>query len=386
MHYWPAVTDTKPSSESGELRPHLAVAAAKFSPGLRETMSMAVVASILFAIAISNFRDYRSAVNNFGDSSAYTSIASAIRHWDFRGLQIKQFWGYPYAMAAVSLVTRLSDQSSLLLVSFASSFVSIVLAYRLWGGWVAVLFAVLNFDWMQRSFLGGSEPLFVALLFASFWAVREERWTLAAWLSAFATVTRPVGVLALVAIGVVLLSKQEYRKFALCSVVGLVVGLLYVLPFWVYFHDPLYEVHRYKSADWQSGSAISVPFLAIGKSLVHNQAPWTNLLLTTGWIIFILLGTVAMARKGMRQYAFDHATEFLFGFLYIAFLFTYNSEAWARAEFPRFAIPVLPMVFVALSRWMPHDRRILWAIGVVSPVLAAASALGIRNVAQALLK
>src|SRR5439155_555688 len=158
------------------------------------------------------------------------------------------------------------------------------------------LFAVLNFDWMQRSYLGGSEPLFIALLFASFLAVRRERWILAACFASLATVTRPVGILALVSIGIVLLIRREYKKFSLCTGIGLIVGMLYILPFW-----------------------------------------------------------------------------------------TYTSAEWARAEFVRFAIPVLPIVFVALARWMPQDRRILWGLGVVSPILAAASVLGIRNVVHRLL-
>jgi hypothetical protein len=342
--------------------------------------------SLLFAGTILCFRDYRSAVSGFGDSGAYTEIASAIRRWDFTGVQVKQFWGYPYAMALVSAVTRVSDQASLLLVSFASSFIAIALAYRLWGGWIASLFVVLNFDWMQRSFLGGSEPLFVALLFASFLAARKERWILATCFASLATVTRPVGILALVSIGIVLLGKREYKKFFLCTGIGLLVGMLYLLPFWVYFHDPLYEVHRYKTADWQSGSAIGIPFVAIAESIVHNHAPWTNLLLTTVWMTFVIVGTVAMARKGMRQYAFQHAPQFLFAFLYVAFLFTYNSTEWARAEFVRFAIPVIPLLLLSLQEWIPKSRVILWGLGMVSPVLAAASALGIRNVAHILLR
>src|SRR5256885_15732959 len=70
---------------------------------------------LLFAGTILCFRDYRSAVSSFGDSSAYTGIASAIRHWDFSGLQVKQFWGYPYFMAVITLSTRIPDVASLLL-------------------------------------------------------------------------------------------------------------------------------------------------------------------------------------------------------------------------------------------------------------------------------
>jgi hypothetical protein len=77
-----------------------------------------------------------------------------------------------------------------------------------------------EFDWMQRSYLGGSEPLFVALLFGSFTAVRKERWLLAALLASLATVVRPLGVFALLGIGVALVWKRDYRKFLLATAIG----------------------------------------------------------------------------------------------------------------------------------------------------------------------
>jgi hypothetical protein len=65
---------------------------------------------------------------------------------------------------------------------------------------------------------------------------------------------------------------------------------------------------------------------------------------------------------------------------YLWCLFTYNYGFWARGVFPRFAIPVIPFVLLAWSRWIPKDRRVLWTVGVVSALLAASSAIGIRNV------
>ena len=105
--------------------------------GFHETLLLWMVTAILFVGTIRIFRPYSDTVTGFGDSSAYTGVASAIHHWNFRGLQIKQFWGYPYLVAVVAQITRLPDQGALLLVSFASSFLSTALAYRLWGGGIA---------------------------------------------------------------------------------------------------------------------------------------------------------------------------------------------------------------------------------------------------------
>jgi len=102
----------------------------------------------------------------------------------------------------------------MLTTSIVSSAVAAGIAYRLWGGWIARLFAILSFDWLQRSYMGGSEPFFVALLFGAFWAVRRERWALAALLASCATVVRPLGIFALIGIGLLPLWRHDYRRFA----------------------------------------------------------------------------------------------------------------------------------------------------------------------------
>jgi len=354
------------------------------SPDSREIAGLAALSAVLFICTILLAHDYVSAVSNFGDSSAYTDIASAIRHWDFHDLHVKQFWGYPYAMAAVSLLSRLSDQSALLLVSFVSYLLSVVLAHRLWGGWVAGLFAVLNFDWMQRSFLGGSEPLAVALIFGALLAIRKDRYLLAAFLAALSTVVRPLGLCCLVAIGIVLLYRREYKKLAWSVLIGASVGVLYVLPLATHFGDPLATVHSYGNSSYP---LFGIPFYAIIKGTILYPAPWTNLALDFGWIALVLAAVVAMVLDPtFRDYAKRYPVEALFAGMYLLAVFCYNYPVYARSNFARFAIPALPIVYLALSRWVPQDRRILWALGAVSPVLAAASAIGIRNVVHALLR
>jgi hypothetical protein len=256
-----------------------------------------------------------------------------------------------------------------------------VIAYRLWGGWVAGFFAILNVDWIQRSFLGGSEPLFVALLFASFLTVRKERWWLAALLASFATVVRPLGILALIGVGLVLLWKRDYRRLVPAVVIGLVVGVLYALPIAKVTGDPLATVHSYHSAEWQGGWLFGIPFYAIFKGTFTEHSPWTNLVLSFGWIFLVLIAVVVMIRsKDFRAYARAYPVEVLFLAPYILSLYTYNYPHWARGNFQRFSIPILPFVLIALYRWIPKDRRVLWALGAVMSVLAAASALGVSNV------
>ena len=350
-------------------------------PSQREVLALCLTTWILFVSSVALLRNYFTAVDNFGDSSAYMTLAAAIRHWDFRGIVIKQFWGLPYAMAVLSRITGVSDRTALLLVSLVSSFLGAALAYRLWGGWVAGFFAILSFDWMQRSYLGGSEPLFVALLFGSFLAVRNERWLLASVLASLATVVRPLGVFALVGIGITLLWKRDYRKFLLATAIGLVIGVLYTLPLASHFGDPMATVNSYHSQEWQGGWLFGFPFYAIIRGTLMEPPPLTNLILSFGWIFLVLLAIVAMVKtRRFREYSRAHPVEIMFIGPYIWCLYTYNYPHWARGNFARFAIPILPFVLIALYCQIPKDRRVLWATGLVTPLLAAASAIGVSNV------
>lgn len=352
----------------------------RVEPSQLEVLALCLATWALFISSIVLFRDYFVAVDSFGDSSAYMALSSAIRRWDFRGVVIKQFWGLPYAMAVLSWVTGISDRAALLLISIVSSLASASLAYRLWGGWIAGFFATLNFDWMQRAYLGGSEPLFVALLFGSFLAVRNKRWLLASMLASLATVVRPLGVFALVGVGATLLSKREYRKCLLATAIGLVIGVLYMLPLAIHFGDPIATIHSYHSPDWQGGWLFGLPFYAIIKGTLLEPPPLTNLLLSFGWIFGVLVAIVVMVKaKRFREYARAHPVETIFLIPYVWCLYTYNYPHWARGSFARFAVPILPFVLIALYQQVPKDTRVLWLTGVVTSILAAVSAIGVNN-------
>jgi hypothetical protein len=350
---------------------------------------MAVVclaSAAIFVVFTAAMTPYLALVEHFGDNPAYMSIAAAIRTWDFHGVFVKHFWGYPYFMAAISKLTGTSDRTSLLLVSWLSSLVAVMLAYRLWGGWIATAFAIINFDWYQRSYLGGSEPLFVALLFGSFLAIRRDRWLLATLLAALATITRPLAVFLLLGIGLTLLWRRNWTRLVFSALIGFVVGTLYVIPLARYFHDPLATVHSYQSA--QAGATVplfGIPFYAIIKGTILYPQPLSNLALTFGWIFLVLIAIVAMLRTNhFRSYAREHVPEIVFVAPYLLSLYCYNYPVWARGNFARFAIPIIPFVLLALRRWIPKDRRILWALAPVTAMLAASSAIGIRNVAHLL--
>jgi len=366
------------------------------APSAIESIVLWLIAAAVFIFVIARFESFWHMVETFADNKAYIGAAKAVLSRFSSYADIKQFWGLPYLIAGLSLL-HVPLRYGLFFVCAGSSLASTLLAKRLWGGWIAVFFALLNITWIQASYLGGSEPLFLLLLFLSFWQSRKEDWVNAAVLAALATVVRPLGFLALMGIGLTLLLRKEIWKAALCTAVAMLIGLLYLLPFWIFLHDPLFQVHHYKQEDWHGGSPVGWPFHGIVVSLIHNRQPWTNIILTTGWIAFAAVGFCMMIaklrvptlflqspeRQGSGNLMSGRPAEYWFAFSYLIFLFCYDSQ-WVRAEFPRFLIPVLPFLLVALERWLPKRRYVIYPLAVVSAVLGAASALGVRNVMAAL--
>jgi hypothetical protein len=355
-------------------------------PVLLELLLLAAGGGVLLDAVAILLHGWRGLVLSYGDNAVYLDVATAIRHWDFHGIGIQQFMGYPYFIAAVSRVSHLPLISSLWLVAVVASLVSTLLVARLFGTWVAAYFAILNFAWLQTSFLGGSEPLAVALGMGALWSFRRKYPLLAAGLGALATTVRPLMLFTLVGIGVALLYEKRYAKFAAALALGLGVGLLYMWPLAHYFGDPLLTAHSYTSRDYGAlnvngphGQLFGWPFHGIIVGTILYPAPWTNLILSFAWIGFVVAGTVAMFSRSLRGFWRANLAEAIFCGLYLVALFCYDYLVWARGNFMRFAIPALPFVFFALLRWLPKDRRVLWCLAVLAPVLAVCSAIGVRN-------
>lgn len=368
-------------------------------PSTWELVVLWLLSGIVFIIVLSHFESYSAKVLAFADNTEYISAANAIRHWDFQNTHTRQGWGLSYLIALLS-TAQLTYEASLLLISIGASLASVLLVSNLWGPWIAAFFAILNFPWIQASFLGSSEPLFVLLLFGSFWFSRREfnrnelntnqrsgeQSTLAASaLAALATLTRAVGIFGLTALGLDLLIRKQYRKLALSIVIGALFGFLYLLPFWTTFHDPLYQFHRRALVrDWDSGGLVSWPFRSIVVSYLYYRGPWTNVLLTGGWIGLSAAALFRMVFQLFRDKAEEYRTEQIFTITYLSFLFCYNSLYWARWDFHRFVIPAIPLILLSFYRWLPKSRYVVYPLCVVSSILAAFSAIGVQNVIRSL--
>lgn len=326
-------------------------------------------------------------VLQYGDNSAYRDVANGIRHWDFRNMPVQHFMGYPYFIATVSLLFHVPTGFALWLIAVISSGLSVWLTARMFGSFVAGYFAFTNFAWLQASYLGGSEPLAMALGLGSLLVFRRDRLVIAALLGALAVTVRPLMIFVLVGIGVVLLYRKRVGAFVAASGIGLAIGILYALPLARYFRDPLLTVHTYTTRDYGGartvgphGHLFGWPFHGIIAGTLAYSAPWTNLVLSFFWIGLVLVSVGMMFLSGFRKYAKAYPQEAIFCGLYLVAIFSYDYLIWARSNFIRFCIPALPFAFFALFPALPKRRWVLWGLCLVSAVLAAVSAVGLRNV------
>lgn len=356
-------------------------------PSLPQTLAIVSASYLVFFLVLRCISGSFSLVGGAaGDNPAYKEAAAAIHHWQFSGVVVKQFWGLPYAIAAVCIPTGMSERAGLVLICIISSLVAVALCHRMWGGWIALFFALLNFEWFQRSLLGGAEPLFMAMILACFMALRYARPARSALFGALGTVVRPFGIFALTGLGLELLWKKKYRDCAWAIAIGLAVGFAYAWPLARYLGSPFANVALYQQNDWHRGAPFTIPFLGILRDTFPLNAPITSLLLTWGWILFVLLGLiVAIVTKQLISYGLKYPSEVCFYLLYCTAVYTYNSPGWSRGDFPRFVIPVVPWTLVFLRPYLPTRRWVVAALTVVTPALAAASAVGIRNVTGMLL-
>lgn len=357
------------------------------SPEGPRWLEVLVLACVCYAVYVGlvTLRDhYVSTIWSFGDNQAYMSIAWGIRHWDFSHIRAWQFWGLSYAMVAFSFLTHASFLTALMFCSIAGGLIAVLLSDRLWGGWVAGYFAVTSREWMERSLLGGADSLFMALVLGSFLAARRKRWLLASLLAALSATVRPMGVFALVGIGLVLLFRKNYVPLAGAVFIGVAIGVLYAIPIKIWKGSALANVAGYSQVDKNGGQSVTYPFVALTHIMLSGQSTKLNLARTLLWIGAVLLGGAVMLwSQQSRQFLRKHPVELCFAALYTALLFTYNSQ-WAWMAFPRYAIPILPFVVAAFMPWIPKNRVLLWGFGIFSAVLSAMETVGFTDAFHAI--
>lgn len=321
------------------------------------------------------------------DNSNYLALADFIRNWTpTTALDYQHVWGYPYFIVAVSSIFHLPGLQAMVAISLISSTLTCLLLHRLYGGHVAVAFGMVSSTWILLSVFGGCEPLFMALLFASFLATRRERWLLATFLGCVATTVRPIGLFMPLALLASLLWRRNGKAAMRCGVVALAVGAAYLIPVYLLTGDAFVQPKLY-SSDWQvhefplaHGGILTFPALRLlqGFYYLHDRwNSWPAAVLRMFWIMAAVGGAILLWTP-RRANEFP-LVERIFGCAYSAFFLCYNFD-YVALYIPRFILPALPLFLFAVRKWIPLDRRILWPLAALSIVFNTVVLFGFKTV------
>ena len=335
-------------------------------PSVSYAVALLIGASLL-AIAAAGVRAYLDRVQEFPDMASYAEAATAMRHWHLSGIPARQFWGYADAGALLSvLLPGVPMRGVLVIVSTISGCVAVALAHRLWGGWIAVYLTAVGWQWVQREAFGGSEPLFMALVLAAFWANRNAHWRRAVLWAALATIVRPIGIFAL---GAVLVRRKPTEVLLGLGIAAIVVGL-YGVPL-AFTGDVLGNIHWY--APQMTGGTVW------GTLIAGEVSPMRDILVVGAITVVLMAPFVVFAGEQKGRWV-----ENLFALGTSCFLITLNCQpcAWA---FPRFAIVSIPFALIVMRQWLPRDDRVVCVLSIVSALIAAAMQFNDRDPGTALL-
>jgi hypothetical protein len=343
-------------------------------PGVSYAIAL-LIAACLLAVAAAGPRAYLDRVQIFPDVRSYAEAATVVRHWQLAGVPTRQFWGYAYVGALLSFaMPGVPMLVVVLIVSAIAGCVAVALAHRIWGGSIAVYLTALGFPWIQRVAFGGSEPLFMALLFASLLSARRDKPVRAALFAALATTVRPIGIFALPAV----LWGRKPKAVALGLSAAVAVFAMYCLPL-AKTGDALGNVHWY-IPQMTNGMPIGWPFLALWRGTRTNLvSPLFQIVLAAAISVTLLAGLSAF-----RPEAGERQAEKIFALSASCFLITLNCPpcAW---QFPRLALVCLPFALVVGQRWLPRDDRVIALCATLSALMAAAMQINDRAPGTALL-
>jgi len=342
---------------------------------------MFTTAGGLYLLAVCRVENFWDVSIRWGDNAAYLDICSIIRNWQIPGVARPSFfWGLPYTIVGVATLLRIPDLTALVVISALSSLLLCIWVQRLYGGWVAAtLFLFINYRWIFISLDGGSEPLFMCLLYLSFVLARRERWSLAALVAALSTTVRPVGIFALVSFAAVLAMRRELRQISTVALLGSAVGVAYAIPVWLIVGNPLANLVNYREYWGPHGFPVTYPFVAIISSFPTHDMHWPVVGLSVLWVTVALASLAAMWLPRYRDKFRPYPAETLFATIYVAFILSYSYDE-VFLDLPRFLLPVFPLLLYSLSRWIPKNRRFVWGSVILSALLASAAMVGFRNV------
>ena len=356
-----------------------AVVKRTIEPTLAELLLMFVLMLLVAGVLLNTWSRIPKDLGNWSDNGSYLQVIDHLR-----GSPITEpeppvhFWDFPYAILLLSWLSRISDIRSLVVLCILFSLCATVMIRELYGGWVAAFFLVIDYEWIHLSILGGNEPLFMVFLYGSFLAWRRRLYLLAAGLASLATVTRPIGILALIAFGILLVKWKRWGELGKVIFLSSAIGGLYLWHVARVFGTPFANFVGYRR-DWgASGFPFTYPLHAIIPSyiMLAHQIKATSVIWFAIWPVAAVVGLWAPFRRINRTEW--NRPELFFAFAYCTFLYVYNLSVMSE-NFSRFLIPVLPILIWGMRDCLPKSRAIIWSLALICSVCSVAALVGFRT-------
>jgi Gpi18-like mannosyltransferase len=262
-------------------------------------------------------------------------------HFPLYPIFIKLFaiiFGFPYSMLFVTLVSSVA--ALYFFNKLAREFLNINDS-----NWLTFVFSILPARWLIVRSVGSSEPLFIALIIASIYYFRNNRYLLASLLGAAAALTKPPGILLFFAFGLATIMptiktaalttfskwfvRLDFLKLLSITLIPLsLVGLFYFYKiqfgnFFAYFH---------------SGDNIHIFFPPF--QVFNFTQPWVGTFWLEEIIFAYILGGLGLIKLIRMK---EGVISWFSGIFFISLLFV------AHRDIIRYALPIVPFILIAFK-------------------------------------
>lgn len=282
------------------------------------------------------------------------------------GLITKNF---PYSMLAVTLI------SSFLALFFFNKLILQYVENDADALFLTAVFAIFPARWLIVRSIGSPEPLFIAAIIASvYYFDKKKYWYSGIW-GAVAALTKSPGILLFIAyLGAIILPKLkslatlkfevwlkslDLRKYPI-----MLIPIALFVVFWIYKIQ-----YNNFFAYFNSGDNIHLMFPPF--QIFNYSAPWVG----TFWleeVIFVYLFGALGVMELIKEKKWTMASFVTLFFSTILFV--------AHRDLMRYALPMVPFLFVAFSKYMKTTQFKIAFVILVIPIFLFALAFISNNV------
>lgn len=276
--------------------------------------------------------------------------------------------GYPYSMLFVTV------SSSVLALIFFYKFICLYVEKKD-VLWISFVFSIFPARWLIIRSVGSPEPLFIALIIASIYFFKKEKYFVSSIFASLATFTKSPGILLFPAFILTYLSpnlkniinvKREnlLKALKISKILPTFLIPLSLLIVFIVFKIRLEDFFAY----FHSGDNIHLMFPPF--SIFNYSSTWVG----TFWleeIIFIYLFGILALLKIIKNK--DNLSWF-FGIFFLTTLFI------AHRDLLRYSLPLVPFTFAAFSNLMVKKEFKIALLVIIIPIYLFSIAFISNNV------